>query len=414
MIFNDGMTIWILAIVLLGSASLAGWRQGAIRVAFSFIGILVAALLAVPVGHVLRPLLMHLGADNPVLAWAIAPVVGFALISAAFKVGAFSVHRKVEVYYKYQAGDLRLALWERLNARLGLCLGLANGAIYFVLVTFYIFNLSYWTEQVAVSPKQPGLVKLVNQLGRDLQSTGIAKTANAVGTLPEMYYKVADFSGLLMQNPQVVPRLATYPGLTSLWENGAMQPLMLDSTLTNALAGEASVGEVFNTQSVQDFLKNKELSELVLGILQTNLVDLTTYLETGKSAKYDGEKILGQWEFNAGVTVAWLRQSRPKMTASEMRAVRAFWTQAYSQTRVLVTGDNKLFIKNLPRFKAESGQQQPNTELNNWTGDWSHSDTGYDLHVTYNGEDKYMTAKSEGLRMSVRDGKNVLIFDRAD
>ena len=72
MIFNDGMTIWILAIVLLGSASLAGWRQGASRVAFSFIGILVAALLAVPVGHVLRPLLMHLGADNPVLAWAIA------------------------------------------------------------------------------------------------------------------------------------------------------------------------------------------------------------------------------------------------------------------------------------------------------------------------------------------------------
>jgi uncharacterized membrane protein required for colicin V production len=409
MIFNDGMTIWILALVLLASLAGLGYRQGAIRVAFSLVGILLAALLAVPVGHILQPLLLHLGAGNPVLAWAIAPIFGFALISAAFKVAAFSVHKKVEVHYKYQAGDLRLALWERLNRRLGLCLGLANGALYFVLVSFFIFNLAYWTAQVAMSPKQPALVRLVNQLGSDLQSTGMARAAAGVGTLPEAYYQMADLSGLLVQNPPVTARLATYPGLTSLWQRDDLQPLIQDTTLTNLLAGDATIGDVWNAPSVQDFLKNRELSKFMLGTVQTNLSDLTAYLQTGKSAKYDGEKILGPWEFNAGVTVAWLRQSRPKMTASEMRAIRAFWTQAYSQTRMLATGDNQVFIKNLPRFKPDGAP-----ELNNWKGDWSRNDKGYDLHLTYNAEDRYLTVTTEGMRMSVKDGKNLLIFDRAD
>jgi uncharacterized membrane protein required for colicin V production len=411
MIFNHGMTIWILALVLLASLAGLGYRQGAIRVAFSLLGILVAALLAVPIGHLFQSLLPHLGVGNPVLVWAIAPVLGFALVSALFKAAAFPVHRKVEVYYKYQAGDLRLALWERMNQRLGLCLGLVNGTMYFVLVTFFIFNLSYWTTQVAASEKQTALIKLVNRMGHDLQTTGIAKAACGVGTLPESYYQLADLSGLLVQNPQVGPRLADYPALTSLWEQPDMQPLIQDTTLTNALSGEATLGDVMNAGSVQDFLRNKELSGQVLGIVLTNLDDLTTYLQTGKSAKFDGEKIIGHWEFNAGVTVAWLRQSRPKMTATEMRAVRAFWAQAYSQTRVLVTGDNKIFIKKLPKFKTEAGQQP---DLNDWKGDWSRNDNGYDLHITSNNEDKYLTATIEGLRMSVRDGKSLLVFDRAD
>jgi len=414
------MTIWILAVLIMVSVALAGWRQGAIRAAFSFVGILVAALLAVPVGRIFQPLLPHLGAGNPVLAWALAPVVGFILISAIFKVAARFVHQKADVFYKYQAGDLRQSLWLRLNSRLGLCLGLANGAVYFILVSFFIFNLTYWTTQVSATTKQPLLIRLVNQLGDDLQSTGLNRTASAVGTLPPMYYKLADLSGFLMQNPQTGSRLAVYPGLVSLWERDEMQALVTDSTLTNALAGGATPGEILNAPPVQDFLKNQELSKQVLGILDldsTNITntynDLTNYLATGKSAKYAGEKIIGQWEFNPAVTVAWLRQSRPKMPASEMRAIRAWMTQAYAPTRVLVAGDNKIFIKSLPRLKAEAGQT-PTTELNNWKGDWSRGDTGYDLHLTFNGEDKFLTATAEDLRLSVKDGKNLLVFDRVD
>src|ERR1700733_6734120 len=203
MIFNGGMSIWILAILVMAVVALAGWRQGGIRAAFFFFSLLLAALLAVPLGKLFHPLLPHLGASNPVTAWALAPVFGFILGSIPLMVAAQMVHHRVEHYYKYQAGDLRQALWMRLNSRLGICIGLLNGAVYFALLSFYIFNFAYWTTQLtATTASQPLLVRLVNSLGNDLESTGFARTANAVGTLPPTFYQLADFSGLLMQNPQ--------------------------------------------------------------------------------------------------------------------------------------------------------------------------------------------------------------------
>jgi len=413
MIFNGGMSIWILAIIVMVSTALAGWRLGAIRAAISFVGILFAALLAVPVGKLVHPLLSHLGASNPIYAWALAPVVGFILVSIVFKVIGQPVHSKVEHFYKYKAGDLRLALWVRINSRLGICVGLLNGALYFVLISFLIFNLTYWTTQVAVAPNQPLVIRVANQLGNDLQATHLSRAASAVGTLPPDFYQLADLSGFLMQNPQVGPRLADYPALTSLWERDDFQGLVQDSTLTNALASGTTLGELLNDPAVRAFLENKEQTQLVTGILQTNLDDLTDYLKTGKSAKYDGDKIIGHWEFNPAVTIAWLRQSRPKIPASEMRSVRAWMTQAYAQTSVLATGDNQLFIKSLPKLKITAGQA-PTTELNDWKGDWTADGTNYDLHVSFNGEDKFLTGVAEDYRLSVKDGKNLMVFDRAD
>jgi hypothetical protein len=301
-----------------------------------------------------------------------------------------------------------------MNTRLGICVGLLNGALYFVLLTFFIFNLTYWTTQVAVAPNQPLMIRLANQLGNDLQATHLARVAGAVGTLPPEYYQFADLAGFLMQNPQVGPRLVEYPALTSVWERDDFQPLVTDATLTNALASGVSLSELLNDPTVRAFLENKEQTKLITGILQTNLDDLTEYLKTGKSAKYDGEKIIGQWEFNPAVTMAWLRQSNPKIPASEMRVVRARWTKAYADTRVLVTGDNQLFIKNLPKFLTQTQPSQPRFQPESWKGDWSANGDAYDLHVTLNGADKFMTAKAEDLRLSVKDGKNLLVFDRAD
>ncbi len=414
MIFNGGMSIWILAFLVMVSTALAGWRLGAIRAAISFVGILFAALLAAPVGKLIHPLLPHLGAGNPVIAWALAPVVGFILVSIVFKIVGQPVHSKVEHFYKYQAGDLRLALWERLNSRLGICVGLLNGALYFVLICFLIFNLTYWTTQVAPASTQPLVIRVANTLGNDLQATGLNRMAAAVGTLPPFYYQLADLSGFLMHNPQVGPRLAAYPALTSLWERDDMRPLVQDATLTNALASGATLGEIMKDPNAESFIKNQDQTKLVTGILQTNWDDLTNYLQTGKSPKYDGDKIIGRWEFNPAVTVAWMRQGNPKIPASQMRMVRAWMTVAYANTRVLVTGDNQVFVKSLPHLKVVPGQPAPTTEQNDWKGDWNASGTNYDVHLTYNGEDKFYTAVAEDLRLSVKDGKNLLIFDRAD
>src|ERR1035438_8181946 len=149
------MTFWLLALVVLASLAGVGYRQGAIRVAFSFIGILFGALLAGSLGGLLKPLLVALGLRTPALAWLLAPLIVFVLISVIFKIAAHMVHQKVDVHFKYHAGDLRLALWERLNRRLGLCLGLVNGALYAILLSIVIYPLSYWTVQMATSEEDP-------------------------------------------------------------------------------------------------------------------------------------------------------------------------------------------------------------------------------------------------------------------
>ena len=65
------MTIWLLAVVLLASLVGIGYRQGAIRVAFSLLGILFGAWLAVPLGKLLKPVVPVFGLKNPVLIWAL-------------------------------------------------------------------------------------------------------------------------------------------------------------------------------------------------------------------------------------------------------------------------------------------------------------------------------------------------------
>jgi Colicin V production protein len=416
MIFNGGMSIWILAFLVIGSGALAGWRQGAIRAAFACTGILFAWLLAAAIGKLVHPILPYVGSSNPILSWALAPVIGFLIVTTIFAVIAQPVHKRVEHFYRYDAGDLRQALWERLNTRVGICLGTLNGTLYFVLITFFIFNLGYWTKQTAVGDKQPLFIRLANALGSDLASSGLTRSACAVGTLRPSFYELADLSGFLMQNPQVGPRLVEYPALTSLWERDDFQPLVSDSTVTNALASGISLGDLLSDQTVLDFIKNKDQCNLLINRITNNLADLNEYLKTGQSAKYDGQKIIGHWEFNPAVTIAWLRQGRPKMTASEMRIIRAMWSEAYSNTLILATADNQLFVKNLPRFEKQSQPGQPFFHPENWKGDWSTNENkpGYDLHIALNGEDKFMSATAEDLRLTIKDGRNLMIFDRTD
>ncbi|HUZ06453.1 MAG TPA: CvpA family protein, partial [Candidatus Paceibacterota bacterium] len=307
------MTIWIIALLLLASGVMMGLKRGAIRASFSFAGIIFAALLAVPAGKLFKPLLPHVGIHDETLVWMIAPVVAFALVLTLFKVAGFAVHRKVNVHYKYYAGDLSLALWERMNSRIGACVGTLNGTVYLVLLCFVIYNLSYWTAQIASDDNESRSTKLVNEFGRDLDSTGMDKAARSVATMPDGYYKLADLAGLICQNPQLTDRLGRYPAFISLLQRDDLQQLAQNADLTNAWQSHAPMGEILSQPAVKTILKNNDLINTVWITIETNLDDLTAYLKTGKSAKYDPEKILGRWDFNVGVTVAMLREAEPNI-----------------------------------------------------------------------------------------------------
>jgi len=409
------MTIWILALLLLAAAIALGHKLGAINAAFTFVGIILGGLLAGLTGKIFKPLLSHFGVENPTMIWAFAPVLGFLLVLILVRMAGFAVHRKVEVFYKYKAGDLRLALWERLNARLGACLGTLNGTAYLVLVCFWVFNFSYWSAQVATSDGESRMIRLGNRLGADLKSTGMARPARALVTLPDNFYQMADLSGLIAQNPQLTDRLASYPAFISLGERDDLRQLTENSDFTNAWNSHAPMGQLLNDPQAKAFLQNKELTEIVWSTAQNNFDDLTQYLNTGKSVKYDAD-ILGHWDFNVSVTVAMLRQAHPTYTATEMKAARAWMTQAYADTKFVAGSDGEagtgpVFLKNLPRIKPGP---PPTTETATWKGSWTANGAAYDLALTSNSENKAMTAQTSGARLTLKDDKNTLIFDRAD
>src|SRR5208283_1898413 len=161
------MTIWILALGLLLSLAALGYRQGAVRVAFSLIGIIVSALLAAPLAGRVKPMLPHLGIHDPTAIWMLSPLIVFVILLIPFKSLGFFVHRKVELFFKYKTDGIQLIRFNRLNSRLGLGLGLMNALAYLVLISFIIFDLSYWTVQVATSDDEGRLIRLLNQMGRD-------------------------------------------------------------------------------------------------------------------------------------------------------------------------------------------------------------------------------------------------------
>jgi hypothetical protein len=402
------MTIWILALVVLAASIALGHKLGAINAAFTFVGIIFAGLLAGPLGGIFKHVLAHIGIHNETMAWAIAPMVMFFLILVLFKASGFVVHRKVEVFYKYKAGDLRQALWERMNARLGACVGTLNGTAYLVLISFAIYNFSYWTVQVAPSGDETRTTRLINDLGTGLQSTGLDKAARSVVTMPDNFYKVADLAGLICQNPQLSDRLGRYPAFLSLLERDDLQQLVQNSDFTNAWDTHAPMGQLLNEPQVKTLLENNDLINAVWDAVQANLDDLIAYLKTGKSAKYDGQPILGRWDFDVSVSVAMLRQTRPNIPSNEMRAIRALWSQSFANTTFIASGDGQAFLKSLPNFK----NQPPTPET--WKGTWAAEATNYNLSLSNDGGNKTMSAQIGGGRLTLKDENNLLIFDRED
>jgi Colicin V production protein len=398
----DGMTIWLLALLWLAILAGLGYRQGAIRVAFSLLGILLGVLLAGPLGKLIKPLIMMVGLKNPMIVGPLAPLLAFIVISLIFKAIALAVHQKVDVYFKYKAGDLRLALWERLNHRLGLCLGLLNGTVYFILSAWAIYALSYWTVQTGGGDSNPTTLKVLNRLGEDLGGSGFIKVARAMDRMPETYYQTADIAGLVYNNPLLEARLSRYPAFVGLAERPEFQTLASDQSFKQMRDTGEPVLKLLSHPSVQNILGNHDLVDSIRKTLVPNLTDLRTFLETGRSPKYESENILGRWVFDVNYTLLAIRKAKPNLPSSELSKMKKGLMAAYGKTALAVTTDNKVILKNLP----PSLSQQPTLE-----GQWSGAQGKYMVTLPEKGE---VSANVDGDRLTMSGGGVELSFAREE
>jgi hypothetical protein len=406
------MTIWLLTILLLAALAAVGYQQGGIRTGISFFGILLAFLLAALAGKIFVPLLGLLGVKNPIYVWALPPFFGFILVSALVKVGAFFVHQKVDVYYKYKAGDLRLALWERINRRLGACVGLLNGVAYLVLIAFVIHAFSYWTVQLASADTNPKTIRLLNALGRDLQSTGMNRVGKSVDPLKKSFYDTADLAGLLYQNSLLEARLLRYPGFLTLGEKPEFQALGQDSAFAEMRLKATPLNEVLDHSSAKAIFANPDLLKQVWNTVQPDLSDLQAFLETGKSAKYDGEKILGRWRFDANSSMLAYRRTKPNAAGAEVTRMRGWLRERYDKSSIVAAPDKMVALKNFPDNTPVPAGQAPSTQVKNLSGNWQADGLDYAFNLE-GGTDKRV-AKFEGVHLILSGEPLPVAFRKED
>ena len=409
------MTIWILALLLFALLVLVGYNQGAIRVSFSLLGLIISAALAGPLSRAVSPVVKSLlgafSVDNPILLWAIAPLVTFVILLTLFKVAALMVHKKVEVFYKYKAGDLRLALWERLNKRLGACLGLANALVYLLLISLVAYEIGYCTTQMAINESGPKLVRLVNRMSRDVVATGLVKAVRAIDPAPASYYEASDIIGLVYHNPLTQGRLARYPAFLSLAERPEFQDLANDKDFLEMMVRQAPVTEILNNAKTQAIVHNAALLKEIWAQVSGDLHDLHAYVETGQSAKYDSEPILGRWTFDTAASVAALKRSKPNISAIELKRLRPYLVAAYGKTSFTAMPDHQAILKDVVLIKPGTViKPDMLTSLQKQSGQWQNTDGKYSMTL----DSKDFTGTVEKGKLKVTGDWTPVVFSRED
>ena len=398
------MTIWLLAIVLLGCLAVVGYHQGAIRVAFSLAGLLVGAALAWPLSPLVRPVFPMLTLTNPMWGYYLSPVVIFLVVMIVFKVVGFTIHQKAETHYKYNEGETRRLMWERLMQRLGLCLGLVNGAVYLLLLSAVIYVLGYVSVPIATADDDPKTLKVLNRLATDLQASGAHKTVAPFDPMPEAYYDAIDIIGDLRSNPLLISRLAKYPAFLGLDERQEFQDLGKDTQFNELWVRQAKIGDVVEHPKFQEIVNNAEIRAEVLR-LASDLKDLKRFIETGKSPKYDGEKILGRWQFVLPDTMALLRKSRTNMSNVDQSRFRRSYIMNMSKAMLVATPENQIILK-------RGGDVAP-VEVSG-KGTWKKlSEGNYQFALDRSGQTVALDASLAENKLSVTGGTELpLVFEK--
>lgn len=399
------MTVWLTALVLMAALGLVGYYQGAIRVTLSFFGLFLAASLCIPLGAALKPLLPVFGVSHPVPVAFLAPAIAFLVIMAMVKGAAYVLHKKVDTYYKYKVSDTERSLWLRITERLGICMGLANATVYVVLLAAFFYVPGYAARQVIESDDEPFMWKLANRIGKDLEATKMDKAVAAFVPATEFYYDAVDLVATIFRNPLVQHRLSTYPPFLALAENEPFLSMGKDQDFQNfwlAPPTPLTFNNWLNHVRIRNLVDDPGFYTNVLGLVDHNIKDLKGYVETGHSAKYDDERILGRWDYNFRQSFARARRAKPTMSPNEALRVR-FVLSALANARFTAYVDSSATLRVPSSNKVEVLK-----------GAWKkRSSDRYDLTLTADGsKDWRVPAVVEGGRMVVTRDAFSLVFDK--
>jgi uncharacterized membrane protein required for colicin V production len=395
--------LWLILLLCLGLVGTAGYSRGPICAGFSLLGLLFGLLLAKPLSPLAAYLLPVIGLQHPLWRLFMPGVIAFVVVLAVFNIVGYVLHQKMLLLYKGREEEAIFYRWERLYHRLGLCVGLLNGAIYFFILMMPVYAGGYFTTEAAGSDL-PFSARLLTRLRADLHDSHLDRVLAPHDPIPASVYEASDIIDLVLQNPPLASRLSRYPPLLALGESKEIKDLGTDTQLQQMIQSQAKVSDLLAQPKIQAIVTNATITDQIRSLLGQDLTDLQTYLNTGKSPKYDAEKILGIWKIDLGATLAGEWKRNPNFKASQYTAMRASLVPLLKGLSLTARLDNQIILK----------KQHPDSPENTAVaqGTWKSSGDGYEITLPGNKPDTISAAPDSDDTLHLpRDG-HVLIFNK--
>lgn len=171
---------------------------------------------------------------------------------------------------------------------------------------------------------------------------------------------------------------------------------------------------VINYPKTQAILNNPDLLQLIWTTVRPDIKDLTAYLETGKSAKYDPEQILGRWNFDVNVAIAMYLRTNLNISSRDMHKVKERMVATFSKTGFVAKTDHHATFKNVPPVRPLAGAASPASALQTIQGQWKNLDARYQISLGAGGEEGALAATVEGDRLTMTGQGIYWVFARED
>jgi hypothetical protein len=308
----------------------------------------------------------------------------------------------VDYIYTYKKSHGDQLRWLQCNRRVGLCVGLLNGTIYFLLLLIPIYTFGYLTTQLASGAEDPASVRILNTARKELKITKMDKVVGAVAPAKPEVYQAMDIVGLIYKNPLLESRISRYPPILTLAERGEFQELANDVEFHNLWQSGAKISDLLNYPKVHSITTNAALMAEIQNTLLPDLKDLQGFLRTGKSEKYDSEKILGRWELDLAATFNGEKARRQNVSSVELKQLRARLLPMFGAT-LTATTDGKVLLKRGDEAPVPEGQNRTIAQ-----GSWNKEGSGYKISL----DDKPVETTLEGDKLLIDRNGIVFVFEK--
>jgi hypothetical protein len=324
----------------------------------SMIGAVVAYVATIYLTPIAAPLMDMVGIRNPVTVWWLTPIVVYLLIFLMMNGAAQGIYMKVNLFFQYRAKEDAKIRFERMDVNVGLALGIANGCVLLTILSVPIYVAGYVSVQFKGQESDPILYSMLNRARTDLTSTGFDKVSAALAPNTDELFQLADTAALIYHNPGVQDFLGEYPefyhfveentigGDTdnsdggSSYDDEESDDFVAD--FTSLLTGQGGLGAILAHPRTLELMSDSDFMGVIENI---DYADLTEFINTGISPKYQDDPIVGKWRIDLPRSVRDYGRKLPQLRPAYLSRLPAFAKGRFGDIHLIISPTGSAYLK---------------------------------------------------------------------